>query len=352
MNYEILPDFKLTKARVYAPELANRCEDMLTGDASGLLNWADTAHPEFYDTYMSALESHWTADEVNLTNDQKEFPSLQEPIRVAAKSIIGLLSGLDSAATRNLLEVLLYVKDPAIWANVAMMAKEEVEHNRSYHIIVSNVLSRSEEVEVFETPLKNELLLDRNKKMMDVFNDFSLNKTPDSMLNFLVHDTVLEGIFFYSGFAFFYGMARTKKLIGMTTEINYINRDEQRHTRIICDIYRTILQEHPELNTEERHQSVIDIFVEAVEKELAWCQHILAAVPGMDMIEIEHYLKYRANKIMSLLGYPKYFADVDENNILWIKRYEDNFDSNKTDFFEQKNRQYSKPLAINGFDEL
>lgn len=342
----------LTKARVYSPEMPNRSTNLLNGEMSGILHWSDIPFPEFYESYMEGIENHWTADQISLAQDIVQFPTLPENTQKATKAIIGLLSGLDSAASRNILEVLLYIKEPSLWADFAWVAKEEVEHNRGYSYIIADILSRSEEFDVFETPKEEPLLLERNKIMMEAFQEFSDEKSVESMLGFLVHNITLEGIFFYSGFSFFYAMARQKILVGISTMINYINRDEMRHLKLLAATYRLILQQNPEYNTPEQHARVLDIITSAVEKEFKWDQYILDDIDGIDVEVSNDYLKYRANKILLLLGYDKYYEDVDENNILWIKRYEDNFSGNKTDFFEQHNRQYAKPTVKNGFDEL
>lgn len=342
----------LTKARVYEPKSPNKGTGILHGEFSGILHWDDIPRPGNYESYIDSLSSHWTADQVELTQDVKQFPTLSKEKQGATKSIVGLLAGLDSAATRNMLEFLAYIKDPSFWALFAVMAKDEAEHNRAYSFITADVMTRDESLEAFKTPKSHPLLIERNEKMMNQFNSFVENKTPENFLKTIIYHTILEGLFFYSGFSFFYAMAKNRELVGMATMINYINKDELRHTRIITDVYKSVLYDYPELNTTELHQFVIDAFKESVESERTWCHHILKGIEHIDLVEIDSYLEYRANKIVGMLGYPKVYENVNENNILWIKAYEDNFAGVKTDFFENHNRNYLKVSNLNGFDDL
>ena len=61
-------------------------------------------------------------------------------------------------------------------------------------------------------------------------------------------------------------------------------------------------------------------------------------VDGIDLVEMEGYIKYRANKMLRLLGLSDIYEGYTENPMKWIRAYVDNFDDTKTDFFEQKSQ--------------
>jgi len=57
--------------------------------------------------------------------------------------------------------------------------------------------------------------------------------------------------------------------------------------------------------------------------------------------------------MLRLIGLEEIYPEYVENPMKWIRAYADNIDGTKTDFFEQKSRQYVKVNAIdNGFDDL
>ena len=62
---------------------------------------------------------------------------------------------------------------------------------------------------------------------------------------------ILEGIYFYSGFSFFYALGRQGKMLGTVSEIKYIQRDELTHLALFQGIFREIRKENPELFTPE-----------------------------------------------------------------------------------------------------
>jgi ribonucleoside-diphosphate reductase beta chain len=58
-----------------------------------------------------------------------------------------------------------------------------------------------------------------------------------------------------------------------------------------------------------------------------------------------------ANKRCAQIGFDKPFEGYNENPMRWIIAYQE-VDLGKTDFFEQKSRQYTKASDANGFDDL
>lgn len=67
---------------------------------------------------------------------------------------------------------------------------------------------------------------------------------------------------------------------------------------------------------------------------------------------MEGYIEFRANKILRLLGLSEIYEDNIKNPMKWINAYVDSFDDTKTDFFEQKSRQYTKVGSNNGFNDI
>ena len=52
----------------------------------------------------------------------------------------------------------------------------------------------------------------------------------------LVANYILEGVYFYSGFMFFYNLGRNNLMPGSVQEIRYINRDENTHLWLFRNI--------------------------------------------------------------------------------------------------------------------
>ncbi|MFJ5771057.1 ribonucleotide-diphosphate reductase subunit beta [Psychrobacillus sp. NPDC093180] len=343
----------MEKAKTLEPRNPNKSTGIFNGKSSGILNWNDIAYPHWYKIYKRLLGNYWQADEINMSSDVKQFPNLTKAEQEAYLKVIGLLATLDAPQTRTALLISLYATDPSVQSIMAVIAQQEAVHNESYSYVLSSVVSLDEQNKSFDFGRTDAILLKRNENIIKYYNEFVENPTTENMVKTLTYTTLLEGLFFYSGFAFFYNLARYNKMVGTSTMISYINRDELEHGRFISELFRATLSENPELNNEELIGWVYDQFKESVEHEIEWSNYVLKDIEGIDLEDMEGYIKYRANKMLRLLGLNEIYPEYVENPMKWIRAYADNIDGTKTDFFEQKSRQYVKVNAIdNGFDDL
>src|SRR5699024_3215255 len=342
----------LSRAKTLDPKNPNKSTGLFGGKSSGILNWNDIAYPHWYRIYKQLIGNYWQADEVDMSADVKQFLILTEAEQDAYLKIIGLLSTLDAPQARTALLLSLYATDPSVQSIMAVIAQQEAVHNESYSYVLSSVVSLSEQNHSFELGRKDPVLLDRNKYVTDQYNLFVEEPSIENILKVMVYTALLEGMFFYSGFAFFYNLARHNKMVGTSTMVSYINRDELEHGRFICELFRATLAENPEHNTEELIDWVYDAFKTSVENEIKWSTYVLSDIDGIDLEEMAGYIKYRGNKMLRMLGLSEIFPDYIENPMKWIRAYVDNFDGTKTDFFEQTSRQYTKTSDLNGFDDL
>ncbi|MFD1609693.1 ribonucleotide-diphosphate reductase subunit beta [Oceanobacillus luteolus] len=342
----------LEKAKTLEPLNPNKSTALFGGKSSGILNWNDIAYPHWYKMYKRLLGNYWQADEVNMSSDVKQFPGLTAAEQEAYLKIIGLLSTLDAPQTRTALLISLYATDASVQSIMAVIAQQEAVHNESYSYVLSSVVSLDEQNEAFQHGRKDPVLLKRNEEIMKQYNEFVEEPTIDNILKTLVYTSLLEGMFFYSGFAFFYNLARQNKMVGTSTMISYINRDELEHGRFISELFRATLEENPEYNTKAFTDWVYTHFQKSVDSEIEWSHYVLENVDGIDLDEMTGYIKYRANKMLRMMGLSEIYPEHIENPMKWIRAYVDNFDGTKTDFFEQKSRQYTKTSDLNGFDDL
>jgi ribonucleoside-diphosphate reductase beta chain len=330
----------------------NKSTGIVNGQSSNILNWDDVRFSWAYPKYKRMLGNFWTPFEINMAKDIKQFPTLSSREQESFLKIIGLLALLDSVQTDYAGKVADYLTDSSLNALMIILAQQEVVHNHSYSYVLSSIVSKKKQDEVFDFWKNDPILKKRNEFITNGYKGFVESPTIENLLKSIIYDVILEGLFFYSGFAFFYNLARNQKMVATSTMINYINRDEQLHVGLFEKIYKEVLNENPAYQTDELRDFGQDAFKQAALLEIEWGREIIGShVEGLLMSDLEDYIKFMANKRAKQLGFEEPFHGYKTNPLKWIIAYQE-VDRGKTDFFEQKSRQYTKTSDANGFDEL
>jgi ribonucleoside-diphosphate reductase beta chain len=215
---------ELKKRKLYDVNAPNRSTGIVNGESSNVLNWDDCRFDWAYPKYKRMLSNFWIPSEINMSKDIKQFPQLTQDEKDAFLKVIGLLGFLDSIQTDYAGKVADFLTDSSLNALMTTLAFQEVVHNQSYTYVLSSLVSKTKQDEVFEFWKNDPVLRERNDFIAEAYEQFTGDPTVESLLKSIVFDVVLEGLNFYSGFALFYNFARNQKMIGTSTMINYINR--------------------------------------------------------------------------------------------------------------------------------
>lgn len=159
---------------------------------------------------------------------------------------------------------------------------------------------------------------------------------------------VLEGVYFYSGFMFFYNLSRNGKMPGSAQEIRYINRDENTHLWLFRSIILELRKEHPELFTDEMVDELRELLKEGVRQEIAWGHYVIGDdIPGLNRQMVADYIQYLGNLRWTSLGYEVLYPDQEKEpeSMKWVSQYS-NANMVKTDFFEARSTAYAKSTAL------
>ena len=221
-------------------------------------------------------------------------------------------------------------------------------HSQSYSYMLDTICSPEQRNEILYQWRTDERLLARNTFIGDLYNEFQRDKHPFTLLKVMMANFILEGVYFYSGFMFFYNLARNGKMPGSAQEIRYINRDENTHLWLFRNIILELQKEEPELFTEENVAELRAMLEEGVRQEIAWGHYVIGDdIPGLTREMIADYIHYLGNQRWMSLGFEPLFADnVEEpENMRWVSQYS-NANMVKTDFFEAKSTAYAKSTAL------
>ena len=300
------------------------------------------------DWYRQAMNNFWIPEEINMNQDKSDYPHLEKPERTAYDKILSFLIFLDSLQTANLPRVTEYVTANEVNLCLTIQSFQECIHSQSYSYMLDTICNPTERDSILYQWKDDEHLLRRNKFIGDLYNEFTARHDKQTFLRVLVANYILEGIYFYSGFMFFYNLGRNGKMPGSVQEIRYINRDENTHLWLFKNILTEFRKEEPEMFTPENEQMIREMMKEGVEQEIAWGHYVIGDdIAGLNKQMVTDYIRYLGNLRFSNLGLGTlYEGYADEPaTMAWVSQYA-NANMVKTDFFEARSSAYAKSSAL------
>lgn len=327
-------------------EVLNR--RMINGNTTNLNDFNNIKYTWTSDWYRQAMNNFWVPEEINLGRDKKDYPSLTEPERRAYDKILSFLVFLDSIQTANLPAIGEYVTANEVNLCLSIQTFQEAVHSQSYSYMLDTICDPQTRNEVLYQWKSDPHLLARNTFIGDLYNEFQENKSPFVFVKTLMANFILEGIYFYSGFMFFYNLGRNQKMPGSAQEIRYINRDENTHLWLFRRILLELKEEEPMLFTEEKVEEYRAMIREGCEQEMAWgCYAVGDGVSGLTKEMIRDYIMYLGNLRCRSLQWEPVFPghEKEPEAMAWVSQYS-NANLIKTDFFEAKSTAYAKSSAL------
>lgn len=300
------------------------------------------------DWYRQAMNNFWIPEEINLTQDTKDYPLLPKAERTAYDKILSFLVFLDSLQSNNLPTLSEYITANEVNLCLHIQAFQECVHSQSYSYMLDSICSPEERNDILYQWKTDEHLLRRNTFIGDCYNEFHEKQDKLSLVKTCIANFILEGIYFYSGFMFFYNLSRNGKMSGSAQEIRYINRDENTHLWLFRNILQELKKEEPELFTPDKIEMYEEMMREGVRQEIAWGQYVIGNdVQGLNQQMVSDYIHYLGNLRWRSLGFGNlYDHNIEEpENMKWVSQYS-NANMVKTDFFEAKSTAYAKSTAL------
>lgn len=325
-----------------------RLRRMIGGNTTNLNDFNNLKYPWVSDWYRQAMNNFWIPEEINLAQDVKDYPNLSQAERTAYDKILSFLVFLDSIQTANLPNIGEYITANEVNLCLSIQAFQECVHSQSYSYMLDTICSPTQRDEILYQWKTDEHLLRRNTFIGDLYNEFQEKRDPVTLLRVLMANFILEGVYFYSGFMFFYNLSRNGKMPGSAQEIRYINRDENTHLWLFRSILLELQKEQPELFSPENVGMLRQMLEEGVRQEIAWGHYVIGdAVPGLTSRMVTDYIRYLGNLRWSSLGFGTLFEGCEREpaDMAWVSQYS-NANMVKTDFFEAKSTAYAKSTAL------
>lgn len=321
---------------------------MLNGNTTNLNDFNHMKYQWTSKWYRQAMNNFWIPEEINLHQDIKDYRQLSKEQKAAYDKTLSFLIFLDSIQTANLPHIGEYITANEVNLCLTIQAFQEAVHSQSYSYMLDTICSPEERTAILYQWKDDPHLLARNKFIGELYNDFLTHQDRFHLVKTLMANYILEGIYFYSGFMFFYHLGRLGLMSGSVSEIRYINRDENTHLWLFRMILLELKKEEPDLFSEENVEIYKEMLKRGVEEEIAWGKYVIGdRIDGLTMVEVDSYIRYLGNLRSKSLGFGILYEGYEEEieSMKWVNLYAD-ANMIKTDFFEARSSAYAKATAL------
>ncbi len=341
----------MQKKKIFNAQGERGTQRVIGGNTTNLREWNRIKYDCCSELYRTMLNNFWIPEEIALTEDVKQFPNLTDGERNAFDKIISFLNFLESIQSENLPNLSRYITAPEIASLLNIQAFQEEIHAQSYSYILDTVTNPVTRDKIYDIWRENEHLYKRNEFIANIYQCFNEEATTYNFIKAIMANYILEGIYFYSGFSFFYTLARQGKMTATSSIFKYINRDEITHLVLFQGIIKELRKENKELFTPQLEAELVEMMRTAVEHEIAWGQYVTNnQILGINNELIDKYIRYLSNFRLRSIALPELYPEIQRHPMPWIDSFA-KINNTKTDFFEAKVINYTK-AAIFDFDSL
>jgi len=307
-----------------------------------------------WDKYLAGCANHWMPQEINMQRDielWKNPNGLTEDERRIVKRNLGFFVTADSLAANNIvLGTYRHITAPECRQYLLRQAFEEAIHTHAYQYIVESL--GLDEGEIFNAYNEVGSIRDKDQFLIpfiDVLTDPEFKtgtlETDQTLLrSLIVFACLMEGLFFYVGFAQILALGRQNKMMGAAEQYQYILRDESMHCNFGIDLINTIKLENPHLWTPQFKDEIKSLFLRAVELEYRYAEDTMPrGVLGLNAPMFKGYLRFIANRRAQQIGLEPMF-EQEENPFPWMSEMIDL--KKERNFFETRVIEYQTGGAL------
>ncbi len=331
----------MDRKKIYNPTSTENANDrkIFGGNPTGIFELNNIKFQWAYNLWEMMLNNTWFPKEVDMTTDARDYKMLTIEEKNAYDKALSQLIFMDSLQTNNVIDnVNPYITAPEINLIMVRQSFEEALHSQSYAVMVDSISTNS--AEIYDLWRKDMMLKHKNDAVARVYEELAKNPTEHNLLKCFFANQILEGIYFYSGFAYIYTLARSGKMLGSAQMIRFIQRDEVTHLVLYQNLINTMKKERPELFSQQLQAEVMEMFKEAVDLEIQWGHYITQGqILGLTNDILTQYIKFLADERLHAVGMQKIYNVT--NPITWVDDFA-KFNDQKTNFFEGTVTNYSK----------
>ena len=284
-------------------------------------------HDDIWQFYKKAEASFWTAEEIDLSQDLKDWENLNDGERHFIKHVLAFFAASDGIVNENLAEHFVaevqYTEAKFFYG--FQIAIENI-HSETYSLLIDTYVDDPKEKDGLLHAIET---LDCVKKKADWALRWIDNGT---FAERLIAFAAVEGIFFSGSFCSIFWLKKRGLMPGLTFSNELISRDEGLHCDFACHLYTKHV-----VNTLPK-ETVVEIIKDAVEYEREFVTDALPVkLIGMNADLMCQYIEFVADRLLVELGCSRVYKSTNPFDFMEMISLQ-----GKTNFFEKRVAEYQK----------
>merc|ERR1712051_146198 len=330
----VIPRKKEQKA-TETPLLATTEEPLLTENPRRFVI-LPIQYSDIWMMYKKAQASFWTAEEVDLSWDLRDWEKLSDNEKYFIKNVLAFFAASDRIVNENLVEHFMSeVQIPEARCFYGFQIAIENIHSEMYSLLIDTYIKDGKEKENLFNAIETIPAVQKKAKWALRW----INAGNASYAERVVAFAAVEGIFFSGSFAAIFWLKKRGLMPGLTFSNELISRDEGLHTDFACLLFKHIVNKPDK-------ERVLEIIKDAVDIE---CEFLTDALPvaliGMNNELMVQYIKFVADRLLMELECEKHYKTENPFDFMEIISLE-----GKTNFFEKRVGEYQK-MGVMGTKE-
>ncbi len=289
-------------------------------------------HDDIWEFYKKAEASFWTAEEIDLSQDLKDWESLTDGERHFISHVLAFFAASDGIVNENLAEHF-----------IAEVQYTEAKFFYGFQIAIENIHSETYSL-LIDTYIKNAKEKDKLFNAIDTMDcvkkkaDWALRWIDEgSFQERLIAFAAVEGIFFSGSFCSIFWLKKRGLMPGLSFSNELISRDEGLHCDFACLLYNRYVENKLD------DEVIIGMIRDAVSIEKEFVTDSLpVSLIGMNADLMCQYIEFVADRLLYELIGKKIFNAGNPFDFMEMISLQ-----GKTNFFEKRVGDYQKAGVLN-----
>lgn len=283
-------------------------------------------YPKIWEMYKRAEQSFWTAEEIDLHADLKDWEKLSNDEKHFIKHVLAFFAASDGIVNENLaINFMNEVQLPEARCFYGFQIMMENIHSEMYSLLIDTYIKDSAEKNYLFKAMENVPCV--TKKAEWALRWIGNGSFAERLIAF----AAVEGIFFSGSFCSIFWLKKRGLMPGLSTSNEFISRDEGMHCDFACLLYSMLENKLPD-------EQVYSIIRDAVMNEHEFVTDALpVSLIGMNAKMMCQYIEFVADRLLLSLGYDKIYNSSNPFDFMEMISLQ-----GKTNFFEKRVSEYKK----------